>query len=95
MTRYRSGYAKERGARKRLERSARLVVRSAGSKGPVDLVAFYGILIYAVQVKFCKPGRAWRDANWKKLVALELPENVVKVAYVYRRGTTEPEVYSA
>jgi hypothetical protein len=59
----------------------------------VDLVAVYGLTVYLVQVKYVKPGAPWKDANWRKLWRLKVPENVVRLAYVYRRGNTEPEVY--
>lgn len=96
MTAYRAGYAKEQECRKRLEKAARLVVRSAGSKGCVDLVAIYGLSVLLVQVKFCAQGRSWKDANWRKLCALapSLPEYVTCAAYVYRRGVKEPEIYT-
>lgn len=93
--RYAAGRRKEWECRKLLARTARLVIRSAGSKGPVDLVAFYGITVMLVQVKFCAPGRRWKDANWEKLykLAQTLPEHVQAYAYVYRRGIREPEIY--
>lgn len=41
-TNYRRGYDLERRLRKRLEAKGWFVIRSAGSKTPVDLVAFNG-----------------------------------------------------
>jgi len=100
MSRYTSGRAKEYAARDHLAKTARLVVRSAGSKGLVDLVAFFGMTICLVQVKYTRrPGNAWIDKNWRALVKLQqtgrFPENVRAVAYVYRFGKPQPEIHSA
>lgn len=95
MNRYAAGRRKEWECRKRLEKMARLVIRSAGSKSCVDLVAFYGLSVLLVQVKYCAQGRPWKDANWRKLWDLTqtLPDNITAWAYVYRRGVKEPEIY--
>jgi len=93
MSRYAAGRRKEWAARKRLAAAAQLTVRAAGSKGLVDLIAVYQSSVYLVQVKYVKPGAGWRDANWRKLLALTVPPNVDRIAYVYRRGDTEPEVH--
>jgi hypothetical protein len=95
VTRYQAGRRKEWACRKTLAKFAQLTIRAAGSKGLVDVIAVYQNCIYAVQVKFVKPGASWRDANWRKLLSLKVPANVKRLAYVYRRGTTEPEVHTS
>lgn len=48
---YRRGADFERALKKHLESLGMFVVRSAGSKGPVDLVAFDGQQCYFIQCK--------------------------------------------
>ena len=50
-TNYRRGYALERRTRLELEADGYRVIRSAGSKGPADLVAWCEELVRFVQVK--------------------------------------------
>jgi Holliday junction resolvase len=100
MSRYAAGRRKEWAARDQLAKTARLVLRSAGSKGLVDLVAIFGLTVCLVQVKYTrKAGNAWADKNWRALVKLQqagrFPENVRAVAYVYRFGKLAPEIHSA
>jgi hypothetical protein len=95
MTNYAAGRRKEWECRKRLAVGAQLTLRAAGSKGLVDIVSVYRGTVYLVQVKYVQRGRGWRDANWLKLLALSVPDNVHRVAYVYRRGETEPEVHTS
>lgn len=51
MTKYQIGVAAEREIRKDLESFGFAVIRSAGSKGPIDLLACDGITMMAIQVK--------------------------------------------
>ena len=51
MTKYRVGYLYEQEVRKLLENTGYYVVRSAGSKGFFDLVAFNSNSIRLIQVK--------------------------------------------
>ena len=93
MNRYRAGRAKEYAARKDLERRGAYVVRSAGSKGCIDLVAIFPEAIWLVQVKYgARSGQWWRDANWGKLLALPTLKRVWRTAYIYRRGNPVPEI---
>ena len=95
MNRYRAGRAKEYAARKDLEHRGGYVIRSAGSKGLVDLVAIFLGVVWLVQVKYVQAGASWRDANWRKLFALSMPPHVTRVAYIYRRGVTAPTLVFA
>ena len=67
---YRSGARLERLARAQLERNGFTVVRSAGSKGPVDLVAWDGVCVRLIQVK--SEGGATK-ATLARLKALQRP----------------------
>lgn len=64
MRSYRKGYRYEQKARKQLEAAGYNVIRSAGSKGPADLVAVkvtmegYVQILY-VQVKAVKQRQGW------------------------------------
>lgn len=51
MTLYSRGAYAERKAKKELEKAGFLVIRAAGSKGPVDLVAISTGEVLAIQVK--------------------------------------------
>ena len=62
MTRYASGRRAEWAVRKRLESAGAIVVRSAGSKGPADLVALFDYATFCVQVKRAKPTAAETEA---------------------------------
>lgn len=77
------------------------MIRSAGSKGLVDLVAWrergsgseYADVVFA-QVKYTRSkGEAWADANWRTLERARTPDGVGVCAIVYRYGVTTPEVY--
>ena len=65
MNRYGAGRRLEWKVRKRLEGAGWFVIRSAGSKGPCDLVAFQRDRVLFVQ---CKRGR-FSKAAWSALVA--------------------------
>jgi Holliday junction resolvase len=69
---YTRGARLERVARKTLERDGYIVTRSAGSKGPVDLVAWNRQGFRLIQVK--KAGAA-RPITRQQLVALPRPRN--------------------
>lgn len=82
-------------------------VRTAGSKGLVDVVAWKpGGLIHLVQVKRSKRGgKSWQDANWKALGrrgpaatwlcwGCRSASPACRVyAFVYRHGKRAPEIY--
>lgn len=100
MTRYASGRRAEWKARDWFRRRGYTVIRSAGSKGLVDLVAWrepraIGAeqdVIFA-QVKYTRSkGGAWQDENWHTLAAKKMPTGVRVCALVYRYGNTTPEV---
>ncbi|MDP6461269.1 MAG: hypothetical protein QGH59_05765 [Gemmatimonadota bacterium] len=62
MTRYDKGRRLEYKTRDRLRDDGFTVVRSAGSKGPVDIVAFSAKVLRLIQVKAnAAPGPAERD----------------------------------
>ena len=65
MTQYALGAVLERRIRHQLEDDQWFVVRSAGSKGPLDLVAFRQDKILFIQ---CKRGKL-RKGEWEALVA--------------------------
>lgn len=92
MTRYTSGRAKEWDARKRMKAKGCYVIRSAGSKGLIDLVSLCSDHVVLAQVKYTKSG-SWIDDNWRELErrkqAGEFPYARI-VAIVYHRGTSEP-----
>ena len=66
MTNYSNGANFERKIKKQYEDDGWFVVRSAGSKGPVDLVAIhvvdYEIQVDLIQCKTRKPTKSERDA---------------------------------
>lgn len=101
MTRYASGRRAEWRARDWFRRRGYTVIRSAGSKGLVDLVAWrergtegeYADVVFA-QVKYTRSkGGAWADENWETLQRKRAPKGIGVCAIVYRHGNTTPEVY--
>jgi len=102
VTRYTSGRRAEWKARDYLRARGYYVIRSAGSKGLADLVAFKtGRPVLLVQVKYGGKSRAgagasWIDDNWRRLVDMdanhELPHGVRAMAFIYQRGSTKPTI---
>jgi len=77
MSRYRSGYRLECRVRDLLRRKGYIVVRSAGSRGPVDLLAAKDGQILAIQVR--KSGRLTPD---EKAVLFKVAEHFRAVPLV-------------
>ena len=75
-TNYRRGVEAERRARDELETQGYLVIRAAGSKGPIDLVAIGVDHLRLIQVKRTagKPGHGLAK-SLRALVDLSVPEN--------------------
>lgn len=72
MSAYHKGARLERLARADLEAAGYLVIRSAGSKGPVDLAALNTRHLRLIQVK---AHGAPRPLDFAKLRALRVPRN--------------------
>ena len=87
MTRYTLGVKAEYAARdKLLEMGASLVVRSAGSHGPVDLVAFFPDYTLLVQIKTTtRKNPSYRD-DLDKLAAVDVASNCVKELWCWFRN---------
>jgi Holliday junction resolvase len=90
MTNYQRGYAAERVARKILEDDGYLVIRSAGSKGPADLIALNAREIILIQVKRNRPVSL---AEQKRLIDLlhRIPENARIEIWLVSRGRLEKQ----
>jgi Holliday junction resolvase len=80
---YCKGARLERLARAALLKQDYTVVRSAGSKGPCDLVAFNAHELRLVQVK---AEGAMRPADWRKLARLKAPPGTLRQIWVRGRG---------
>jgi len=65
MTNYAKGRRAEWAVRDLLQEAGAIVVRSAGSKSPADLVAMFPHRTYAIQVKTYKPTAADEVKCWK------------------------------
>lgn len=87
-TNYSRGRAFEYKVRDFLKKSWPLVVRAAGSKGPVDIVAIRpetsGVLLVS-----CKKAAYWPKAEIGVLKALEGNNVIVSLAYVNKQGHLE------
>lgn len=91
MTRdkYKSGYRAERRAIEILKGWGFLVVRSAKSGGPFDLIAFDSTKFLLVQVKVCPTGKVLAYGKLRKELAdVPAPANCKKELWIYekRRG---------
>lgn len=91
---YKKGARLERRTKKRLEDDGYLVIRSAGSHGPVDLVCFKGVEpVRLVQVK----------ANFSEVAAMKELKRIRKLfheyapidveVWSYYDGCPEPHIY--
>ena len=87
MTHYEKGRATEYWARDKLRQSGYLVVRSAGSKTPIDLVAIGALEVRLIQVKRVQGEKCPSfAAELAELSALEVPPNCVKELWVFVEG---------
>ena len=82
MSAYAAGRRLEYRARDELIAQGYTVVRSAGSKGPIDLVAI-GRTVRLIQVKARSPRRADR----LKLAAVSTPRGVQREIWQWQAGT--------
>ncbi|WP_134643008.1 hypothetical protein [Ammonifex thiophilus] len=83
---YRRGYLAELRAKEELERQGYLVLRTAGSKGPFDLVAVRKDGVRLIQVKRCKDGNGIRPGDLRALGEVPVPPGVTKEFWVWRDG---------
>lgn len=83
---YKAGYRAEKKARKILEEWGFLVIRSAKSGGPFDLVGFDKSKFILVQVKLAPFGKpASYNKTKKEIAAIQVPLNCRKELWVYER----------
>jgi Holliday junction resolvase len=88
MNRYQVGRDAEIRARKILESWGYTVIRSAGSKGPFDLVAFNDRIFFLVQVKSCQVGKIPSFEKVKRdLAKIPVPPNCEKHVWVWEKKT--------
>ncbi|RDV82328.1 hypothetical protein [Ammonifex thiophilus] len=83
---YRRGYLAELRAKGELEKEGYLVLRTAGSKGPFDLVAVRKDGVRLIQVKRCRDGDGIRPGDLRALGALPVPPGTTKELWVWRDG---------
>jgi Holliday junction resolvase len=83
MSNYAKGARLERLARAELQAAGYVILRSAGSKGPVDLVALNQCHVRLIQVK---AAGAARPADLFKLRTLPAPRNASRELWVRERG---------
>ena len=87
---YRRGRALEYAVKKHLEEQGYFVVRSAGSKGPADLVALREGEILLIQCK--KDGRLSKDEAYELLEAARIAGGKAILAYKEKRTLVLKEV---
>ena len=89
MTNYAKGANKERMVKKVLEAAGMTCVRSSGSHGPVDLVAWNKDRIYFLQIKYnCRI----TDAELNALEAMQVPASGEVAVWEYVKGNTKPKI---
>ncbi|WP_051275716.1 hypothetical protein [Desulfovirgula thermocuniculi] len=81
---YRRGYRAELKAREELERQGYLVVRAAGSKGPVDLVAVGPDGVRLIQVRRTRRGSNGLASALRELERVPAPPGVTREAWLWR-----------
>lgn len=89
MSNYVKGRTAEYRARKTLQQQGYTVIRSAGSKGPCDLLAFNGAELRIVSVK---SGAYCSQIERAALCELARPENSTVEIWRYAHGSTVPIV---
>jgi len=83
---YKVGYRAELRASKILKEWGYTVVRSAGSKGPFDLVGWDSSKIILVQVKVCPTGKvAYFGTLRKELANVLVPANAKVELWIWER----------
>lgn len=83
---YCRGYRAELRAKEELERQGYLVVRAAGSRGPVDLVAVGPDGVRLIQVRRTKNGTSGLTKALKELEKVPAPQGVSREAWLWRDG---------
>ena len=89
MNHAQKGARRERQSRELLEREGFLVIRSAASKSPFDLVAIKADSIVLLQ---CKANRPPSPAERAAMLAVPVPDICRRVVHVWRDGEGEPRV---
>lgn len=83
---YKAGYRSERKAFQTLVDSGYSVMRSAGSHGTFDLMAFNETQFVLIQLKLCPYGKLSSYQKVKdSIVAVKVPFNCKKELWVYER----------
>jgi len=83
---YKAGWRAEHKAIEQLKAYGYLVIRSAKSGGPFDLVAFNETQFVLVQVKLCKHGKLLSYNKTKEEIRnIAVPINCKKELWVYER----------
>lgn len=89
MTNYAKGANRERMVKKVLEATGMTCVRSSGSHGPVDLVAWNKDKIYFLQIKYnCRI----TDAELNALEAMQVPACGQVAVWEYTKGNRLPKI---
>jgi len=83
VSRYDAGAAAERKAKAELEERGYLVVRSAGSKGPADLIA---VKVRYIQVKKVEKPQAWTGELEKLRQGLPAAPGMSRELWVWNAG---------
>lgn len=89
MSQGRRGANAERKSREILERVGIMVVRSAASKSPIDLVAWNDRELVLIQVK---SGRKPRPSELKDFIDAPTPPGAAKLLHHWPKGAKEPTV---
>ena len=84
MKRYRRGADFERRVKKHFEGEGFLVVRSAGSHSPIDLIAMREGVFMLIQVTIDRKQKSIAELDELKAIA---KENKCQALFIYRQGT--------
>jgi hypothetical protein len=68
-------------------------IRSAGSKGPIDVVGYNEEMILFVQVKKSSKPRGPTRQEWEKLSRVSVPPNVSVNFHIWVMGRSDPLEY--
>ena len=86
QTQYSRGRNIEYKAKQWLIEAGYEVIRSAGSKGKFDLVAFDGRAVRFIQTKYTATDNAKYNADEERILKTEVPPNATIELWVYRKN---------
>ena len=91
-TNYQRGADRERYVQKELEKYGYRTIRSAGSHGDWDVIAYNGIGFRLIQIKYFQKHTSIPAVVREQLEEIRVPPNTSKEWWSYAKGDTTPRI---